>query len=142
MTIQNLIRPTIKALKPYSSARDEFQGVSADMVFLDANENPFQYFALEDLTAEMKEGFDLQNIKSLIEKLERVDGKIAQYALTNHWVDSLKTREKVNQEMISLVGKNKHNSFNQISFKEYLIPASCNRNNDRSGTVIKATSVL
>jgi len=38
--------------------------------YSDANENPFQYFALEDLTAEMKEGFDVQNIKSLIEKLE------------------------------------------------------------------------
>lgn len=42
MDIQNLIRPTIKTLKPYSSARDEFQGVPADMVFLDANENPFE----------------------------------------------------------------------------------------------------
>ena len=42
MNIQNLIRPTIKALKPYSSARDEFQGNSDDMVFLDANENPFE----------------------------------------------------------------------------------------------------
>ncbi|MEW4924467.1 histidinol-phosphate transaminase [Algibacter sp. 2305UL17-15] len=41
MNIQDLIRPTIKALKPYSSARDEFQGNSDDMVFLDANENPF-----------------------------------------------------------------------------------------------------
>ena len=40
--IQNIIRPTIKALKPYSSARDEFQGVTDDMVFLDANENPFE----------------------------------------------------------------------------------------------------
>ncbi len=40
--LQNLIRPTIKALKPYSSARDEFQGVTDDMVFLDANENPFE----------------------------------------------------------------------------------------------------
>src|SRR5690606_10781877 len=39
--IQSIIRPAIKALKPYSSARDEFQGVPADMVFLDANENPF-----------------------------------------------------------------------------------------------------
>lgn len=39
--IQTIIRPAIKALKPYSSARDEFQGVPADMVFLDANENPF-----------------------------------------------------------------------------------------------------
>lgn len=42
MNIQDLIRPTIKALKPYSSARDEFQGVPANMVFLDANENPFE----------------------------------------------------------------------------------------------------
>lgn len=40
--IKNIIRPTIKALKPYSSARDEFQGVTDDMVFLDANENPFE----------------------------------------------------------------------------------------------------
>ena len=40
--IQNIIRPTIKVLKPYSSARDEFQGVTNNMVFLDANENPFE----------------------------------------------------------------------------------------------------
>ncbi|MFL1012864.1 histidinol-phosphate transaminase [Flavisericum labens] len=42
MDIQDLIRPNIKALKPYSSARDEFQGNSNQMVFLDANENPFE----------------------------------------------------------------------------------------------------
>lgn len=42
MSIQNLIRPIIKALKPYSSARDEFQGATDNMVFLDANENPFE----------------------------------------------------------------------------------------------------
>ena len=42
MNIQDLIRPTIKALKPYSSARDEFQGSTDNMVFLDANENPFE----------------------------------------------------------------------------------------------------
>lgn len=40
--LDNIIRPTIKKLKPYSSARDEFQGNSDDMVFLDANENPFE----------------------------------------------------------------------------------------------------
>ena len=40
--IDNLVRQTIKALKPYSSARDEFQGTSDAMVFLDANENPFE----------------------------------------------------------------------------------------------------
>lgn len=40
--LNEIIRPTIKALKPYSSARDEFQGVTDNMVFLDANENPFE----------------------------------------------------------------------------------------------------
>ena len=42
MNIQDLIRPNIKALKPYSSARDEFQELDGEMVFLDANENPFE----------------------------------------------------------------------------------------------------
>lgn len=42
MSIQNLIRPSIKALKPYSSARDEFKGSKERMIFLDANENPFE----------------------------------------------------------------------------------------------------
>lgn len=42
MNIQNLVRENIKNLKPYSSARDEFKEVTTDMVFLDANENPFE----------------------------------------------------------------------------------------------------
>ena len=39
MELKNLIRNNIKNLKPYSSARDEYSGEA--MVFLDANENPF-----------------------------------------------------------------------------------------------------
>ena len=39
-SLQELTRPNIWALKPYSCARDEFKGMKAD-VFLDANENPF-----------------------------------------------------------------------------------------------------
>ena len=39
MELNKLLRNNIKALKPYSSARDEFSG-EAD-VYLDANENPF-----------------------------------------------------------------------------------------------------
>jgi len=39
MELEKLLRNNIKALKPYSSARDEFSG-EAD-VYLDANENPF-----------------------------------------------------------------------------------------------------
>ncbi len=39
-TLQELTRPNIWQLKPYSSARDEYKGVTAS-VFLDANENPY-----------------------------------------------------------------------------------------------------
>ena len=38
--LNELIRPNILSLKPYSSARDEYKGVTAS-VFLDANENPY-----------------------------------------------------------------------------------------------------
>lgn len=39
-TLQELTRPNIWKLKPYSSARDEYKGALAS-VFLDANENPY-----------------------------------------------------------------------------------------------------
>lgn len=39
--IDSFIRSNIKAMKPYSSARDEFQDFEREMIFLDANENPF-----------------------------------------------------------------------------------------------------
>ncbi len=38
MDLEKLIRPNILAMKPYSSARDEFSGKEG--IFLDANENP------------------------------------------------------------------------------------------------------
>ena len=38
----NLVRENVKCMSPYSSARDEFTGLAAEMVFIDANENPFQ----------------------------------------------------------------------------------------------------
>ncbi|HKL35191.1 MAG TPA: histidinol-phosphate transaminase [Salegentibacter sp.] len=40
--INNLVRPNVAGLEPYSSARDEYQSTGSEMVFLDANENPFQ----------------------------------------------------------------------------------------------------
>lgn len=39
--INNIIRPNVKAMKAYSSARDEFKEINDDFIFLDANENPF-----------------------------------------------------------------------------------------------------
>ena len=40
--INNIIRDNVKGLKPYSSARDEYVSDGTQMIFLDANENPFE----------------------------------------------------------------------------------------------------
>ena len=41
--LNSLIRENIKSLKPYSSARDEYKDANTkEMIFLDANENPFE----------------------------------------------------------------------------------------------------
>ncbi|NAS13617.1 histidinol-phosphate transaminase [Poritiphilus flavus] len=41
--INDLVRENVRRLKPYSSARDDFKAESdKEMVFLDANENPFE----------------------------------------------------------------------------------------------------
>ncbi|MGG5486044.1 histidinol-phosphate transaminase [Gaetbulibacter sp. PBL-D1] len=63
--INNIVRPPVKALKPYSSARDEFKEFNRDMMFLDANENPFnnglnrypdpQQSSLKEKLSEIKE---------------------------------------------------------------------------------------
>lgn len=39
--IQSLVRENVRGLKPYSSARDEYTSDGSGMIFLDANENPF-----------------------------------------------------------------------------------------------------
>tara|TARA_R110002020_G_scaffold190571_1_gene390100 strand:+ start:92 stop:1141 length:1050 start_codon:yes stop_codon:yes gene_type:complete len=40
--VDKLVRPNVAKLQPYSSARDEFTETSESIVFLDANENPFE----------------------------------------------------------------------------------------------------
>lgn len=40
--LSSLARKNVLAMKPYSSARDEFKDFNTDMVFLDANENPYE----------------------------------------------------------------------------------------------------
>ena len=40
--INKLVRPTVAKLKPYSSARDEYVSDGSKMIFLDANENPYE----------------------------------------------------------------------------------------------------
>jgi len=40
--IKNLVRENVLRLKSYSSARDEYKNFGKEMIFLDANENPFE----------------------------------------------------------------------------------------------------
>ena len=40
--INSMVRESVKKLKPYSSARDEYVSDGSEMIFLDANENPFE----------------------------------------------------------------------------------------------------
>jgi len=54
MNINKLIRKNIAAMKSYSSARDEFSGMQG--VFLDANENPYDFFL--PLGEEKREGIN------------------------------------------------------------------------------------
>ncbi len=44
MNLNKLVRKNIQQMKPYSSARDEYKDLQTNMVFLDANENPFDTF--------------------------------------------------------------------------------------------------
>lgn len=41
-SVNNIIRENILKMKPYSSARDEFKDFNKKMVFMDANESPFE----------------------------------------------------------------------------------------------------
>ena len=40
--INKLVRKNVLAMESYSSARDEFKDFESDLIFLDANENPFE----------------------------------------------------------------------------------------------------
>ena len=40
--LNKCVRETVKSLKPYSSARDEYVSNGSKMIFLDANENPYE----------------------------------------------------------------------------------------------------
>ncbi|WP_440876732.1 signal peptide peptidase SppA [Thalassotalea sp. PLHSN55] len=85
---------------------------------------------LNDLWSQYKEdvatqrNFEISNFDettdALVSKLKAADGNIATYALNNQWVDQLKNREQINQSLVEMVGKNKHNAFKHIKFNDYL----------------------
>lgn len=67
--LDTIIRPNVKAMKTYSSARDEFQEINDDFIFLDANENPFN-----NGLNRYPDPFQ-RNVKSILSKLKNVPAK-------------------------------------------------------------------
>lgn len=69
-------------------------------------------------------GFESSNfdedVDVLLTKLKAANGNIAEYALQNHWVDALKTREQISNELINMVGSDGEESFKKIVFNDYL----------------------
>jgi len=86
---------------------------------------------LNDLWQQYKEdiakqrGFNINNfddnMTDLLSKFTKANSSFAQYALTNGWVDQLKTRAQMRSDLIKMVGKNKKgDSYNHILFNDYL----------------------
>ena len=73
--------------------------------------------------------FDVSNfddkIEDLLNKFSKANSSFANYALENKWIDQLKTRTQMRNDLISLVGKNKKgDSYNHIGYKNYLAATS------------------
>ena len=106
------------AVEPY--IRDDMSEAAkeANKVWLNDLWNQYKTDVAKQRNIELS-NFD-ETTDALVTKLKAADGNIATYALDNHWVDQLKSREEINQSLIELVGKNKHNSYKHIGFNDYL----------------------
>jgi len=78
-------------------------------------------------------GFETDNfdesIDKLVAKFSEANSSFAQYAISNKWVDELKTRNEMRNELIALVGKAKDSeTYSHIGFKDYLPATSADIN--------------
>jgi len=100
---------------------------------------------LKDLWQQYKEdvakqrGFSVNNfddnIADLLSKFTKANSSFANYALTNNWVDQLKTRAQMRSDLIEMVGKNKKgDSYKHISFVDYLAATTSHIPNIASST--------
>jgi len=70
MNIQDLVRENVKSLQPYSSARDEYKEIVGNkMIFLDANENPFENGVNRYPDPQQN------SVKELLSKIKNIDSK-------------------------------------------------------------------
>lgn len=98
-------------------------------------------------------GFDTENFDEtftdLLAKFEAVEGDFAQYALSNNWVDGLRTRAQFRSEMIALLGVGEEeNTFNYVSFPAYskmlkpVFPTSMDNTDNQIAVIVAKGSIL
>jgi len=93
------------------------------------------------------DNFD-ESINDLLDKFTLSSSSFAQYALANHWVDKLMSREKMRTKLIEMVGKNeKGDSFSHIGYKNYLavstpLSAINNKSTSKVAIVVAKGTIL
>lgn len=88
-----------------------------------------------------------EDVDVLVTKLKAANGNVAEYALANDWVDALKTREQVNQDLIELVGSDGDKSFKNITFNDYLSVMNSiinieNKDSDKIAVIVAKGTIL
>ncbi|WP_166425165.1 signal peptide peptidase SppA [Paraglaciecola sp. 20A4] len=89
-----------------------------------------------------------EKVEDFMVKFENANGNFAQYAVDNGWVDGLKTREQVLQELVSLVGEDdSKRGYKHIAFKNYLRIVNpplphLSSNMDKVGIVVAKGTIL
>lgn len=97
-------------------------------------------------------GFSTDNfddkIDGFLTKFEAADGDFAKYALDNGWVDALKSRQEVIDELVDLVGSNETKlGYKNIHYKNYLkvikspFPMGSSKH-DKVGVVVAKGEIL
>jgi protease-4 len=98
-------------------------------------------------------GFETQNFDEtfteLLTKFEAVEGDFAQYALTNNWVDGLRTRAQFRSEMIDLLGVGEEeNTYNLVTYPVYakmlkpIFPKSSNKDENQIAIIVAKGTIL
>ena len=107
------------AVEPYLRSHMSAEAKVANEAWLN------EMWAMFKADVAVSRGFDEQNFdetfNDLLTKFAAVDGDFAQYALSNNWVDGLRTRAQFRSELVDLLGKAEEGeSFNQVSYSAYL----------------------
>lgn len=93
------------------------------------------------------ENFD-ESITDILTKFDQSNHSFAQYAIENNWVDQLKTRDRMRNTLMELVGSNKKgDNFNQIGFEDYLdvtqaIPSFEHNDSDKVAVIVAKGTIL